>query len=218
VEQEVGGSSPPNCTRLPTRKISLRPPRHLCCGVSATRACESVRLHPQFAQIIALGGIGDVFSIGTYPVWIIAGDGVLGFAMAGREQRLHPRAGASLHRRCVSPLQFRHSRCQPRNGLHGPEQVAALAGLPGAIQIRSRAKRGYGQIRRPADRHPACHGAQAGERQTAEGQETVIQAGETRRDLTVLFAFQGPFARQTDALASRVCNGHLFQTRRGLIE
>jgi len=180
---------PANSSLEPTCAVACRPPVLANPKGLTHNSCKS-----------SAGGIDVVFSDRKFSVWIDAGNGALGFDVACRSKGLHPRTGASLHKRCVPALQFRHSRCRPRDGLHGPEQIPAFATLPGPIQVWSRAKRCLGQDRGPADGHPAGKAAQARHRQAAEGQETVIQAGKTRSDLTVLSSFQGPFARQTDAL------------------
>src|SRR4051794_9773446 len=57
VEQEVGGSSPPNCT---TRQIcQIDPPRQPAGAVPRvpTPACQSFAVHPQFGEFIAAGGL-----------------------------------------------------------------------------------------------------------------------------------------------------------------
>ena len=139
---------------------------------------------PTIPPNFGLGGWMTIFQSRTFSGWITAaGHGAVGFDLARRRPELHPRTGAGLHRRRVPALQFRDSRCRPRDGLHGRQEVPALAALPRAVQAGSRAQRGRGQAGRPADRDPACNAAQGRERQGAQGQK----AGETR-DLTAACA------------------------------
>ena len=154
MEQEVGGSSPPNCTTLHSAELPLELPRHLDRGVWLTRACESRAFIDNFSS--ALGwGIDDAFPDRKFSVWIVAGDDALGFAVACKQPSLHPGGGAGLHRRRVPPLHLLNSRCRPCDGLHGRQKVAALAGLPDSFQVRCRAARSCRQARGPADRDPA---------------------------------------------------------------
>jgi hypothetical protein len=82
-----------------------------------------------------------------------------------------PRAATGLHRRCVSVLRRRDSRRRSGHGLHDPQQVPPVAGLPGLFPAGPRAERGLGYPRRQADQHQACSGAKTGQRQ-GQGQKT----------------------------------------------
>src|SRR3981081_3238143 len=108
VEQEVGGSSPPNCTTL---QIHIEPISAEAGAVfsrdtfntGASPACESLPLHPQFANK-RFGEIHVCCPVRDVSVQPDAGYGALIFDAAERKRRLYAGAAASLQRRCVSSL------------------------------------------------------------------------------------------------------------------
>lgn len=124
------------------------------------------------------GEMGCDCSDREFSSWIDAGGGAVGFVVVRRKPGLYPRTAASLHRRCVAALRFRRSRCRPDHGLHDPQQVPALAALPGLLQVGSGAERSLGGRTAVVDQ--ACPDAQARQRQAGQAQE----ACQARRDLT----------------------------------
>jgi hypothetical protein len=126
---------------------------------------------------IAFGGIHVCCPVREFPARLDARNGALGFDVACGEPGLHPRPGAGVQRRCVSPVQFRNSGCRPRHGLHGPEQIPAQPRLPRILQTRGR---GHPGRRGEASQHQAGNCAKARQRQAAKVQE----AGEATRNLT----------------------------------
>jgi hypothetical protein len=109
---------------------------------------------PTIREAAAFGGIHACCPIEDFPAWFHARHRARGIDAADGRPGLHPRAGASLQRRCVSALQRRDSRCRPRHGLHDQEQVSALSGMPGVLQTRARA-RGDADRRGEASEHQA---------------------------------------------------------------
>ena len=158
MEQEVGGSSPPNCTTLHSLNCRDRTAVDCrdtsCCGVSSS-ALANPRRSPTIPPVHSRGGLMTLFRTGNFQFGLMLAT-ALSVSMWPPRPGLHARTGAGLHRRRVPPLRRRNSRCRPRDGLHGRQKVPALAGLPGAFQARSRAARGRGQAGRPADGDPAA--------------------------------------------------------------
>jgi hypothetical protein len=96
-----------------------------------------------------------------------------------------------VQRRCVSPLRPRDSGCRPRHGLHGQEQIAAYARLPGVFQGAGGRARAYAGRLGEASEHQAGILAKVCQRQAAQTEEI----GKGRRELTAtLVACRIPLA------------------------
>ena len=93
------------------------------------------------------GGIHDCCAIRKFSACCSRCNHARGSDAADRKPRLYLRAAAGLHRRCVPPLQLGDSRHRPHHGLHGQEQITAVAWLPGILP-RPGAWRDCGRARR----------------------------------------------------------------------
>jgi len=151
---------------LPRAPCCFESPARPECGNSDRLTCESPRLHPQFARALGIGGIHV-----TAPkpcAWRDARHGAVDRATADEGSRLHARATAGLHARCHADLRRLHPGRRPNHGLHDPESVAALAGMPALLSGRTRAPRSRG---RPAGSQADGHQAGGCEDEEAEAQE-----------------------------------------------
>jgi hypothetical protein len=143
------------------------------------RPCLPSPAHsPTIRQTKRFGGIHVGNPVGEVRVRLDAGNGVCGFDAACGGPSLHPGRRASLQQRCVPALRPRNSRRRPRHGLHDPQQIAAVAGLPGIFP--GACARGDTGSCGAAAEHQAGIVAKAGQRQAAQAEET----GKARRDLS----------------------------------
>jgi hypothetical protein len=209
--------------RVARRGVSMRlkiPP------ADSASSCESCPIHRQFADILGIGGIHGCHPVYTFSGWRDARDVVGVRDAATRGLWLYTRRGAGLYRRRISSLQLRHSRRRPRHGLHGPQPIPALAGLPRVFQARPGA-RGSG---RSAGRHQACGRAkvpcQAAQSQKASQAARHLISPLPRHRVScvlesrpVLFAMtRTPLRRLTDVDARKKQNIHRQNASAGTLE
>jgi hypothetical protein len=147
VEQEVGGSSPPNCTTPSSQQDqALTPP-----AWAVTRCpplLANVRWFTHYSrQSMRPGGLMAIFRIRNVHVGLMLATAFAVSICPTMSQAYTP----GLHQRCLPALQLRNSRCGARHRLHGRQEVAALAALPGAVQARSGARSGRDRAGRQAD-------------------------------------------------------------------
>ena len=200
MEQEVGGSSPPNCT-TPSQPVKIKLPTPPAWAVTRCPPllANPPAVHPQFAQIIAPGGIYDDFPDQECSVWLDAGDGALGFDLAHRRQAYTPEQQQA----CTGDA-FR--LCSPKFPTSIASPPAWSATSPSSRRPAGRSsgripsRRSRGRAGRPADGDQAG-GEPAQSRQCQGRKPKSRQAGEeARRDLIARRHFKSPSARQTDAL------------------
>jgi hypothetical protein len=201
VEQEVGGSSPPNCTNNYAPEFTARSAATLVLWRVVHPCLRILIRSPTIPPNFGPGDLMTIFRAGNSRFGLMLATALSAFDLVHRRPRLHPRAAAGLYRRCVPAVQFRHSRCRSHHRLHDPQQVPAFARVPGAFQGRPRAKRSFDETRWPADGHPAGRPTQGRGRQAA-------QEAEKTGDLTPAHDFK-TYLGDSLRLAGGCSNEHL---------
>jgi hypothetical protein len=194
-------------SRQSTSKRTLFFPRQVETGRSVLLAIPPPFTHNSQRPSIAFGGIHVCCPVREFPARLDARNRARSFDVACGRPGLHPRPGASVQRRCVSPVQFRNSGCRPRQGLHGQEQIAAQPRLPRVLQTRGR---GYPSRCGEASQHQAGNCAKARQRQIAKVQE----AGEATRNLTAARACIVELDQPRNDKANRDCTATCLLGRR----
>ena len=198
MEQEVGGSSPPNCT--------------------THRALDRANATIEASAVFSMTRLTDIrFSLPFSLPSFLANPSPFthnsrstasgGFAMAVRSRNFHvglllatalsvslwpaaSRAYTPEQEQACSGDAFRlcgsaFSRRRSRDRLHGPRTSRAHPALPRAVPAGDRAPRGCDAADGPADRDPTGDAAQGRQRQAAQD-----QAGETGGTLRIRAAFK----------------------------